>query len=368
MFKSRIARARAVMEEKNVDTLMLSSGSDLPYFCGYDAPPLERITMLVVPRDDDATLVVPALEVARVRERPEVFSIRSWGDTEDPIAIIAELAGSATTAAVGDHMRAGFLVDLIGAMPTTSFGRASTITSPLRSVKESAEIERLREVSAAADQVAARLQNGEIELIGRTEAQVARDLRRQMIAAGHSRIIFTIVAAGENAASCHHNPTDRVIRANENVLCDFGGTLIGDDGVEYCSDITRNVWTGDRPDREYLEAYAVLHEAQAASVRAATVGTPAEDVDRVGRAKIAAAGYGSYFVHRTGHGIGVEVHEDPYIVEGNSVPLVAGNVFSIEPGIYIPGRWGMRLEDIVAATANGPDPLTTADHHLALVG
>ncbi len=368
MFETRIARARAVMEEKNVDTLMLSVGSDLPYFCGYEAMPLERITMLVVPREGDATLVVPGLEMARVRERPEVFSIRPWGETEDPIAIIANLAGPAAKVAVGDHMWAGFLVDLIAAMPSTSFGRASTVTSALRSVKDANEIERLRAAGAAVDRIAARLQNGEIDLIGKTEAEVSAELGRQIVAEGHDRVNFAIVAAGENAASCHHHAGDRIIREGENVLCDFGGTLVGDDGVGYCSDITRNVWTSDRPDREYLEAYAVLHEAQAASVRSATVGTPAEEVDSVGRQKIADAGYGSYFVHRTGHGIGVEAHEDPYIVEGNSVPLVAGNAFSIEPGIYIPGKWGMRLEDIVAATNDGPDALNLADHHLAVLG
>ena len=161
---------------------------------------------------------------------------------------------------------------------------------------------------------------------------------------------------------------ERVIQAGEPVLCDFGGTMIGDDGIGYCSDITRNIWTDDRPDREYLEAYAVLHEAQAAAVRAATVGTPCQDVDRAARQRIVDAGFGSYFVHRTGHGIGVEAHEDPYIVEGNTQPLAHGNAFSVEPGIYIEGKWGMRLEDIVAADDNGPDPLNCADHHLAVLG
>ena len=113
---------------------------------------------------------------------------------------------------------------------------------------------------------------------------------------------------------------------------------------------------------------AVLHEAQAAAVRAATVGTPAQDVDRAARERLVDAGFGSYFIHRTGHGIGVEEHEDPYIVEGNATELVAGNAFSIEPGIYIPGKWGMRLEDIVVASEDGPDPLNNADHQLAVLG
>ncbi len=367
MFSTRLDRARAAMTESGVDVLLLSAGSDLPYFCGYEAMPLERITMLIVPRDADATLVIPELEVPRVVERPDVFSVRGWGETDDPIAIIADLTGSASTAAVGDHMWAGFLVDLTTALPGTGFRRASTITGPIRSVKDADEIERLRAASAAVDRIAARLQGGEIELVGRTEAEVSAELSRQILEEGHDRVNFAIVAAGENASSPHHHAGSRVIQAGEGVLCDFGGAMVGSDGVGYCSDITRCVWTGDKPDREFLEAYAVLHEAQAASVRAAQVGTPAQDVDRVGREKIAAAGFGSYFVHRTGHGIGVEEHEDPYIVEGNEQELVAGNAFSIEPGIYVPGRWGMRLEDIVVATAEGPDSLNTVDHHLALI-
>lgn len=355
------------MTDDGVDVLLLSVGADLPYFAGYEAMPLERITMLVVPRDGDATLVVPGLEAPRVVERDDVFSIRPWSETQDPIAIIASLMGDASTAAVGDHMWSGFLVDLLAERPNVAFRRASTITSPIRSVKDTAEVERLRAASQAVDRIAARLQGGEIPLVGRTEAWVSAELGRQILDEGHDRVNFAIVAAGENAASPHHEAGERVIQEGEGVLCDFGGTMIGDDGIGYCSDITRCVWVGERPEREFLEAYAVLHEAQAASVRAATVGTPAQDVDRAGREKIVNAGFGSYFIHRTGHGIGVEAHEDPYIVEGNAEPLVAGNAFSIEPGIYMPGRWGMRLEDIVVAAESGPDPLNTVDHHLAVV-
>ncbi len=354
------------MASDGVDVLLLSVGSDLPYFCGYEAMPLERLTMLVVPRDADATLVVPGLEAPRVVERPDVFAVRPWSEVEDPIAIVADLVGPAAAAAVGDHMWSGFLVDLISAMPSTSFRRGSTVTGPIRAVKDADEIERLRVAGGAVDRIAARLQAGEIELVGRTEAEVSVELGRQIIDEGHQRVNFAIVAAGANAASPHHEAGDRVIGVGDNVLCDFGGTMIGDDGVGYCSDITRDVWIGE-PDREFFEAYAVLHDAQQASVAAALVGTPAEDVDREGRSRITAAGFGSYFVHRTGHGIGVDAHEDPYIVEGNTEALVAGNTFSIEPGIYVPGKWGMRLEDIVVATDAGPDPLNTVDHHLAVI-
>ena len=202
--------------------------------------------------------------------------------------------------------------------------------------------------------------------MGRTEAEVSAELGRQILAEGHDRVNFAIVAAGANAASPHHEPGGRIIGAGEVVLFDFGGTMFGEDGVGYCSDITRCVYTGE-PPTEFSQLYSVLFEAQAAAVAAAEVGTPAQDVDRAARSIIAGAGYGEYFVHRTGHGIGTEAHEDPYIVEGNREPLVAGNAFSVEPGIYVPGRWGARLEDIVVAAPAGPDPLNTVDHRLAVV-
>jgi Xaa-Pro aminopeptidase len=177
---------------------------------------------------------------------------------------------------------------------------------------------------------------------------------------------FAIVAAGENAASPHHEAGGREIRPGEVVLCDFGGTMLDDEGVGWCSDITRCVHVGD-PSAEVSDAYAVLHEAQRASAAAALIGTPCEDVDAAARDVIAAAGYGDRFIHRTGHGIGVEEHEDPYIVAGNATTLVAGHAFSIEPGIYVPGRFGLRLEDIVVAADGGPDELNRADHGLAVV-
>ena len=354
------------MAEQQVDVLLLSVGADLPYFCGYEAMPLERLTMLVVPRDGDAQLIVPRLEAPRVVERPGVFQAISWDETDDPIELARSLIGPASVAAIGDHTWAGFLVDLIGVLPSVEFRRASELTSPLRSVKDAAEVESLRAAAAAADRVAADLQAGGIELIGKSEAQVSAELGRRLLAEGHQRVNFAIVAAGENAASPHHEPGERVIRPGEVVLCDFGGTMADADGVGYCSDITRCVHLGE-PPAELADAYDVLFEAQAAQVAAAMVGQTCQEVDRVGRAMIADAGYGENFIHRTGHGIGTEAHEDPYIVEGNTRELRPGHAFSIEPGIYLPGQWGLRLEDIVVADADGPDNLTTVDHRLAVL-
>ena len=326
VFLDRAARARALMAEKGIDVLLLSVGHDLPYLTGYLAMPLERLTMLVLPLEGDATLLVPRLEAPRVVERPDVFMLRPWDETEDPVAIVAELSGAPATVAVGDQTWARFVVDLLPLLPDAQFRRAVEIVGPLRVRKDEAEVAALAAAAQAADRVAAELQSGAIPLVGRTEAQVSADLSARLVAEGHDKVNFAIVAAGENAASPHHHAGPRRIEKGDIVLCDFGGTMDG-----YCSDITRCIHLGPPPP-DIAEAYAVLHEAQRAGVAAGTVGVPCEEVDRATRRIIDDAGYGQYFVHRTGHGIGMEEHEDPYIVEGNATALVAGHAFSIEPG------------------------------------
>jgi Xaa-Pro aminopeptidase len=361
IYLDRLARVRAAMAALGVDVLLLSVGHDLPYLTGYYAMPLERLTMLVVPREGDATMVIPRLEAPRVEEQPGVFDLRPWGETEDPTAVVAGLVGEARSVAVGDQMWARFLVELLPQLPGAAFQRAVDVVGPLRMVKDAAEIDALTAAGASVDVIAAQLHAGEIPLVGRTEAEVSTDIGARIVAGGHDKVNFAIVAAGENAASPHHHAGSRVIREGEIVLFDFGGTMAG-----YCSDTTRCVFTGDIAS-DVAEAYEVLHAAQQAAVAAATIGTPCEEVDRTARRIIADAGYGDYFVHRTGHGIGMEEHEDPYIVEGNTRPLDAGHAFSVEPGIYIPGRWGMRLEDIVIATPDGPVALNVSDHRLVSV-
>jgi len=360
-YASRIVRVRAAMARRGIDVLLASVGHDLPYLTGYHAMPLERLTMLVVPLDGPVTMVVPRLEVPRVVPQPGVFEVLPWGETEDPVALVASRAAGARTVAVGDQMWARFLVELLPSMPGARFVRAVDVMGELRMAKDQREIDLLRAAGAAADRVAADLQAGRIPLVGRTEAEVSADLSARLVAEGHDVVNFAIVAAGENAASPHHHPGSRTIRHGEIVLCDFGGTMGG-----YCSDITRCVHLGE-PSPEVAEAYRVLHEAQRAGVEAAVVGAACQDVDRASRAVIEAAGYGEYFVHRTGHGIGMEAHEEPYMVEGNDRRIEAGFAFSVEPGIYVPGRFGMRLEDIVVATGTGPLPMNAADHALVVV-
>jgi len=359
-------RTRAAMKAHGVDVLLLSVGADLPYLTGYEAMPLERLTMLVLPREGDATLVVPRLEAPRVVERPDVFEIVPWNEIDDPLELVTKQLPPECTIAIGNQTWAQFLVDLVERCPGTRWVKASEVVGPLRAVKDDAEIQALAKASAAADRVAVQLQGGQIPLIGRTEAEVSADIGARLLAEGHHRVNFAIVAAGENAASPHHEAGGRRIRPDEVVLCDFGGTMLTEGGAGYCSDITRCVYTG-APPAEFTELYDVLFEAQAAGVAAATAGTTCESVDLAARRPIVDAGYGEFFIHRTGHGIGIEAHEDPYIVEGNTAILEVGHAFSIEPGIYIPGRWGARLEDIVVAGADAPRPLNKAAHRLVTV-
>jgi Xaa-Pro aminopeptidase len=323
--------------------------------------PLERLTMLVVPREGEASLVIPRLEAPRVTEQPGVFTMVPWNETDDPVAITARLVGRARTIAVGDQMWARFLVDLLPLVAHVEWRRAVDVIGPLRMIKDAAEIAALRAAGAAVDRIAAELQAGRIPLVGRTEAQISADLSARILAEGHDVVNFAIVAAGENAASPHHHPGSRLVKPGEIVLCDFGGTMNG-----YCSDITRCVHVGEPPS-DLRRAYDVLFEAQRASVASAVVGASCESVDDAARRIITDGGFGEFFVHRTGHGIGMDAHEDPYIVSGNTAPLEPGHAFSIEPGIYLPGKWGMRLEDIVVATAGGPDPMNTVEHQLVVV-
>lgn len=359
----RLARVRAAMSELDIDAILLSLGADLPWLTGYTAVPLERLTMLVLPADAGACLVVPELEAPRVEPDDDAFTIRPWKETEDPVEIVAGLVGSRRRLGISDRAWATFVLQLQARLPAARWLAASVVTGPLRARKDADEIARLASASAAADRVAAELVKGAIPLIGRPEFEVSEDIGRRLVAEGHQRVNFAIVGSGPNSASPHHEAGPRRIGPGEAVVCDFGGTMNG-----YCSDITRTVWTGtSSPPSEFRDLYGVLRAAQAAAVEAATVGVPCEDVDGVARRIITEGGYGDYFIHRTGHGIGLEEHEDPYIVAGNCERLEPGHAFSVEPGIYLPGRFGARIEDIVVARDGGPRPLNEVDHDLAVV-
>ncbi len=354
----RVASARATMGD--VDALALSVGADLPYFTGYTAMHLERLTMLVLRRDGGATLVVPELEAPRVVPHPDVFTIRPWSETEDPVGIVAGLLAGTRRVAIGDQTWATFLLQLQERLPDTVFTLASEITAGLRMRKDADEVALLRAAGAAADRVAGMLTAERFS--GRTERQISRLIADLLVAEGHDTADFAIVAAGPNGASPHHEPSDRVIETGDAVVCDFGGSYQG-----YHSDTTR-MFVAGAPPEGFAEAFEVLRVAQDLAVAAVEPGVTAESVDRVARGVIADAGYGDYFIHRTGHGIGLDVHEHPYIVEGNPTILEPGMTFSIEPGIYLPGRFGMRIEDIVAVTDTGVERLNHSPRDLVVVG
>jgi Xaa-Pro aminopeptidase len=372
----RMSRVRVRMGELGVGFLLLSHGADLPWLTGYRAMPLERLTMLVLPLEGDPVLVVPALEAPRVPDGGDLFTTVPWDDTQDPLDHVTALVGSAAAGsppgdrlrlAVSDRAWATTVLALQRRLPDAGWVEASAVTSPIRAVKDPSELEALRRAGAAADRVATMLQEGEIGLIGHTEADVSGRLGALLIEEGHNQVNFAIVGSGPNAASPHHEPGPRIIGPGETVVCDFGGTFSLGGDVGYCSDITRTVVTGT-PSGEVERCYRVLLEAQQAATASARAGVTAEHVDRVAREIIQEAGYGAYFVHRTGHGIGIEEHEDPYLVAGNDVRLQPGHAFSVEPGIYLPGRFGMRLEDIVViGEAGDPEPLNSADHGLVVV-
>lgn len=347
------------MAGEGVDFSLFSVGPDLPYLTGYATEPSERLTMLVVPAAGEPTLFVPLLEAPRVPAG--TAEVIAWGEHEDPAQLVAARCRQAGAVAIGDQTWSVFLVRLLERLGEVSWFPASDLMRGLRSVKDPAEITALREAARGVDRVLARIPM-EVRFGGRTERDVAADIKAMIVGEGHDTAEFAIVASGPHGASPHHNPGNRVIEVGDLVVCDFGGTWNG-----YYSDVTRTFVVGD-PDPLAVEVHALVAAANEAGRSAVRPGAACEDVDRAARQVIAGAGYGEYFIHRTGHGIGLEVHEHPYLVEGNTEPLVAGMTFSVEPGIYLPGQFGVRIEDIVACGDSGVDELNTASRQLLVVG
>ena len=347
------------MGETGVDVLLASVGADLPYLTGYEAMPLERLTMAVIPRDGGAVLVVPQLEAPRVVPQANAFAIRPWGEIEDPVAIVAELVGGRSRVAITDQTWSVFLLGLQRALPNATFSSARPLSAALRIRKEAREIDLLQQAAHAVDRVAGRLAG--MRFSGRSERSLSEQVAAMTVEEGSDIATFRIVASGPNGASPHHEPTDRIVQPGDSVVVDFGGKVGG-----YCSDTTRTFHVGE-PTAEYREVYEVVRRAQQAGVEAAAPGVPAEAVDAAARTVIGDAGYGEFFIHRLGHGIGLEAHEDPYLVAGNGDPLAPGMAFSIEPGIYLPGRFGVRIEDIVVCAADGAERLNESSRELVVV-
>ena len=359
----RMARAAEAAGERGVDALLITPSPDYAYLLGYRAPALERLTCLVIPAEGEPVLLLPRLEEPLARHElgdlVEGLTVVPWDETDDPIRLVQTIVAGARRVAVQDQMWARFALRLRAALDPAEVVEAGPTMSSLRRIKSAEEVDRLRAVASSAD-AAMRAVTSE-RLSGRTERDVSRHIRELLLDAGHDTAEFGIVASGPNSASPHHEPGDRVTGSGDTIVLDFGGSRAG-----YCSDTSRTAVVGE-PDPEFAALYAVLRAAQAAACDAVRPGIECGEIDAVAREIIAEAGYGEAFIHRTGHGIGLETHEEPYIVASNREPLQAGHAFSIEPGIYIRDTWGARIEDIVVCTDTGGERLNTSSTELYLV-
>ncbi len=362
-YRDRLRRAAAEASERGVDALLITPSPDYAYLLGYAAPAMERLTCLVVPADGDPALLLPRLEEPLARhelgEMADEVGLVPWDETDDPIRLVQTIVAGARRVAVQDQMWARFALRLRAALDPTELVEAGPTMSALRRVKSPDEVEKLRAAASAADAAMSRIV-GE-RLSGRTEADVSRHIRELLLEAGHDTAGFAIVASGPNSASPHHVAGERVIEPGDALVLDIGGTRDG-----YCSDTSRTAFVGD-PDPEFAALHAVLREAQSAACEAVQPGVPCSEIDAVARRVIDEAGYGEAFIHRTGHGIGMETHEEPYIVASNPEPLQEGHAFSVEPGIYLRNRWGARIEDIVVCTDAGGERLNTTSTELYVV-
>lgn len=374
VYSRRLSAAAAGAAAAGLAGLVITPGYDLRYLIGSRAQTFERLTALVVPaaggqeRSDSGktnrtpTVVLPRMELAALKESAVAelgLTVQDWVDGENPYGLVADTLGGHARIAVTDSMPALHLLplaDMLGVVPVL----ATAVLAGLRMVKDPAEIDALRTAGAAIDRVHARVP--EFLKPGRTEAEVAADIAEAIVAEGHSEAAFVIVGSGPHGADPHHECSDRVLQTGDIVVVDIGGPV----EPGYNSDSTRTYSLGE-PTPEIAAQYAVLQRAQAAAVASVRPGATAEQVDAAAREVLAEAGLAEYFVHRTGHGIGLSVHEEPYIVAGNDLPLAEGMAFSIEPGIYLPGQWGARIEDIVIVTSDGALSVNNRPHDLTVV-
>ena len=367
VYARRLADAAAATSSAGLAGLVITPGYDLRYLTGSRAQTFERLTALVMPAEGEPTIVVPRLELASLKESAMAelgIAVADWVDGQDPYRLVVEALCSASgslpgAVAVTDAMPALHLLplaELLGRTPVLATG----VLRHLRMIKDAAEIDALRKAGAAIDRVHARVPDFLVP--GRTEADVAADIAEAIVAEGHSEVSFIIVGSGPHGADPHHECSDRVLQAGDIVVVDIGGAY----APGYHSDCTRTYSLGE-PDAQVAQRYSVLQRAQAEAVAAVRPGVTAEQVDATARAVLAEAGMADAFVHRTGHGIGLSVHEEPYVVAGNDLPLAEGMAFSVEPGVYFPGRWGARVEDIVIVTADGAESMNHRPHELTVV-
>ncbi|WP_348788382.1 aminopeptidase P family protein [Leifsonia sp. NPDC080035] len=361
-FATRLSRGAEHAREAGFDGLLIAPGPDLAYFADYlPIATTERITLLVVPAEGEPTMIVPVLEHDSAAETTAAgtFRIVDWRDGQDEYVPTAALLNAAGRYAVSDALWAMHLLGLQEKLPEARFESLSHALPMLRAVKGPDEIDRLAAAGAAADATFEDILG--VRFAGRTENEVAADLAHLLREHGHAQVDFTVVGSGPNGANPHHEAGERTILDGDMVVLDFGGIMDG-----YGSDTTRTVHVGEPTDEEH-EVFEVVKRAQQAAFDAVAVGVACQEIDRAARAVIADAGYGEYFIHRVGHGIGMTTHEPPYMVEGEERPIEAGMCFSIEPGIYLPGRFGVRIEDIVVADHDGAHRLNNTSRELHIV-
>lgn len=360
VYGTRLERAAELARTAHLDALLITPGPDLRFLLGSGAQSFERLTCLVIPASGETpSVVIPKMELAQLKDSATGelgLQVLDWVDGVDPYRIVKGVLNAGARVAVADVMPALHLLpiaDQLGVLPVS----ATPVLRQLRMTKDASEIEALRRAGAAIDRVHARM--GEFLRAGRTEAEVGADIAAAIVAEGHLEADFVIVGSGPHGADPHHHVSPRVIEAGDVVVIDIGGPV----APGYYSDSTRTYVLGE-PSEEVAAQFAALERAQAAAVAHARPGVTAESVDAAAREVLAAAGLAEYFVHRTGHGIGLSVHEEPYIVAGNDLVLEPGMAFSIEPGIYFPGQWGARIEDIVVVTEDGCESMNKRPHGL----
>ncbi|MFD6064868.1 M24 family metallopeptidase [Rhodococcus wratislaviensis] len=345
-----------------LDGVLVTPGPDLVWLAGYRPTAItERLTILVLCPDRQPAMVVPALERpdAESAEGTAAVSLVEWADGTDPYQVAGALLDPAGRYGISDSAWAMHLLGLQRQLPRSSYVALTDGMPMLRAVKDAAELARLTAAGAAADSVYEQIVQA--SFAGRREREVAAELAGLLRRFGHEQVDFTVVGSGPNGANPHHEAGDRVIERGDTVVLDFGGLMFG-----YGSDTSRTVAVGE-PTPHVREVHEIVRRAQQAAVDQVRPGVSCQQIDRVARSVISDAGYGDKFIHRTGHGIGVTTHEPPYIVEGEEQLLVPGMCFSIEPGIYLAGRFGVRIEDIVTVTDDGGRRLNNTSHDLRVV-
>lgn len=361
-YKARMERAARSAADAGLAGVLVAPGPDMVWLTGYSpTADTERLTMLVLAPGRDPVLVVPTLEAPDAAKAvgADALTLRDWTDGKDPYAVTAPLLDASGRFGVSDNAWAMHLIGLQKTLPDTSYASLTEALPMLRAVKDAAELERLTAAGEAADATYEEIKK--VPFAGRRETGVAGDLAGLLRQFGHSQVDFTVVGSGPNGANPHHEAGERVIENGDMVVLDFGGLKHG-----YGSDTSRTVQVGE-PTAEERRVHDAVREAQAAGCAAVRPGAACQDVDRAARAVITEFGYGQYFIHRTGHGIGVTTHEPPYMIEGEEQPLVPGMCFSVEPGIYLPGRFGVRIEDIVTVTEDGVRRLNSTSRDMAIV-